>query len=135
MDNELKEKSLHNTDTNSATKNVKDIVFFGDGDTFKLISKASSEAEGWMKSTKAMFTGNGCVVQITTQQRNPDGSYALAEAVSFVPYTMIEEIKNESGEVTGRKLVPLRLTPEKMEEEIRYSVEYQTLTEKIVKNG
>ncbi len=45
-------KSLHNTCANGATKNVKDIVFWGDGDTFKLISKASSESEGWMKSTK-----------------------------------------------------------------------------------
>ena len=47
-------KTLHNTDANGATKNVKDIVFWGNGDTFKLISKASSELEGWMKSTKAM---------------------------------------------------------------------------------
>lgn len=47
-------KSLHNTCSNGATKNVKDIVFWGNGDTFKLISKASSEAEGWMKSTKRL---------------------------------------------------------------------------------
>lgn len=103
-------KSLHNTDTNGAKKNVKDIVFFGDGDTFKLISKASSEAEGWMKSTKAMeIEGVGCVVQTTTQQRNPDGSYALTDAVTFVPNSKIEEIWkiNEEGEskVVGRKLV------------------------------
>lgn len=45
-------KSLHNTDANGAKKNVKDIIFWGNGDTFQLISKASSEAEGWMKSTK-----------------------------------------------------------------------------------
>lgn len=44
----MTEKTLGNTDANGARKNVKDIVFFGDGDTFKLISKASSEAEGWM---------------------------------------------------------------------------------------
>jgi len=103
-------KSLHNTDSNGAKKNVKDIVFFGDGDTFKLISKASSESEGWMKSTKAMeIEGVGCVVQTTTQQRNPDGSYALTDAVTFVPNSKIEEIWkiNEEGEskVVGRKLV------------------------------
>ena len=45
-------KTLHNTDANGAKKNVKDIVFWGNGDTFKLISKASSESESWMKSTK-----------------------------------------------------------------------------------
>ena len=44
------------------------------------------EKEGWMKSTKVMeILHVGCVVQITTQQRNPDGSYAVAEAVTFVP--------------------------------------------------
>ena len=47
-------KTLINTDSNGATKNVKDIIFWGNGDTFKLISKASSVEEGWMKSTKAM---------------------------------------------------------------------------------
>lgn len=34
-------KSLHNTCANGAAKNVKDIIFWGNGDTFKLISKAS----------------------------------------------------------------------------------------------
>ena len=36
-------KTLINTDSNGATKNVKDIIFWGNGDTFKLISKASSQ--------------------------------------------------------------------------------------------
>ena len=64
----IAEKSLHNTCANGARKNVKDIVFWGNGDTFKLISKASSENEGWMKSTKAMQAGTSVVVQVTTQQ-------------------------------------------------------------------
>jgi hypothetical protein len=99
-------KSLHNTTANGARKNVKDIHFWGDGDTFKLISKASSENEGWMKSTKAMeIEGVGCVVQVTTQQRNPDGSYSLSDAVTFVPNAKIEVQKNEAGETIGRKLI------------------------------
>lgn len=82
-----------------------DLVTFGDGDTFKLISKASSQAEGWMKSTKAMeIVGVGCVVQVTTQQRNPDGSYAVAEAVTFVPGVRIVE-DEEDGRVVARWLV------------------------------
>ena len=85
-------KTLHNTDVNGAHKNVPDITVFGNGDMFKLLSKASSEREGWMKSTKAMaILGVGCVVQVTTQQRNPDGSYSLAEAVTFVPGVTIVE--------------------------------------------
>lgn len=79
------EKTLGNTDINGAKKNVKDIVVFGDGDLFKLLCKSSSQQEGWMKSTKVMPVETGCVIQVTTQQRNPDGSYAVAEALTFVP--------------------------------------------------
>jgi hypothetical protein len=93
-------KTLVNTDSNGATKNVKDIVFWGNGDTFKLISKASSLAEGWMKSTKAMqIDGIGCVVQVTTQQGDN-----VAEALTFVPNVRIEEIY-EVGFIVGRKIV------------------------------
>ena len=96
----LEAKTLGNTDANKASKNVKDIVFWGNGDTFKLLSKASSKQEGWMKSTKAMeIPGVGCVVQMTTQQGNN-----VAEAGVFVPGTIIQEIE-ESGEVVGRVLV------------------------------
>jgi hypothetical protein len=53
-----------------------------------------------MKSTKAMEVPNGCVVQVTTQQRNEDGTYAIAEAISFVPGVKLADDKNN-----GRKLV------------------------------
>jgi hypothetical protein len=95
-------KTLVNTDSNGATKNVKDIIFWGDGDTFKLISKASSVEEGWMKSTKAMqIDGIGCVVQVTTQQGDN-----IAEALTFVPGVKVEEIY-EGDVLVGRKLVQL----------------------------
>jgi len=74
-------KSLHNTDVNGAKKNVPDLETFGDSDTFKLLCKASSKSEGWMKSTKAMEIPHvGCVVQVTTQQGDN-----VAEALCFVP--------------------------------------------------
>jgi hypothetical protein len=100
----MKTKSLHNTTANSATKNVKDIQFWGNGDTFQLICKASSEAEGWMKSTKAMPAGSGVVIQVTTQQRNPDGSYAISDAVTFVPHCRIVEELDENGQVINRTI-------------------------------
>ena len=104
--NPLFTKSLHNTTSNGAKKNVKDIQFWGDGDTFKLISKASSEIEGWMKSTKAMYIEHiGCIVQVTTQQRNPDGSYSISDAVTFVPKAEISEVVNVNNEVISRKLI------------------------------
>jgi len=110
-------KSLGNTDANGATKNVKDIEFWGDGDTFKLISKASSKSEGWMKSTKAMFTGTGCVVQVTTQQGDN-----IAEALTFVPgVESIEDI--EDGEVVGRHLEPIETWDRTAKSEIEKATE------------
>lgn len=95
----MKEKTLHNSDVSCAHVNVPDIKVVGNGDMFRLLCKASSVNEGWMKSTKAMQVPGGCVVQVSTQQRNPDGSYAVAEALTFVPNVMIvDDINN------GRKL-------------------------------
>lgn len=94
------EKTFKNTTSDGATKNVRDIKFWGDGDMFKLLSKAWSEEEKWMKSTKAMYIkGAGCVVQVTTQQGDN-----VAEAVTFVPGVFIEEIKDSDGNIIGRKL-------------------------------
>lgn len=94
-------KTLDNTTASQAADKVKDIVFWGDGDTFKLICKASSISEGWMKSTKAMEIPNiGCVVQVTTQQNNN-----VSESVCFVPCAKIEEILDGDKKVIARKLV------------------------------
>ena len=90
------EKTLHKSDISGAKKNVPDTVVYGNGDMFKLLSKASSQREGWMKSTKAMEIPHvGCLVQVTTQQRNPDGSYAVAEALQFVPGVVL--LENAAG--------------------------------------
>lgn len=95
----MTEKTLYNSDVSGARQNVGDLAVVGNGDSFQLLFKASSQAEGWMKSTKAMSLPNGCLVQVTTQQRNPDGSYAIAEALTFVPGVMIVDDVNG-----GRKL-------------------------------
>ena len=94
-------KTLHNSTVSGARKNVSDLKVFGDGDTFKLICKASSAKEGWMKSTKAMeVAGVGCVVQVTTQQGDN-----VAEALTFVPGVKIELIDGDKA--NGRKLASL----------------------------
>lgn len=101
-------KTLDNTTAAQAKDKVKDIVFWGNGDTFKLISKASSNNENWMKSTKAMQIDNvGCVVQVTTQQGNN-----VSEAVTFVSGVKIEETWDspdapKEGKVISRKLVKI----------------------------
>ena len=86
------EKTFKNSDASAAIRNVEDIKFFGNGDTFKLICKASSEKEKWMKSTKAMeIKGVGCVVQVTTQQGDN-----VSEAVCFVPGVKIYTVYDDS---------------------------------------
>ncbi len=94
------EKDLGITDSKAAKENIDDLVIWGDGDTFKLISKAFSQSKGWMKSTNAMQIDNlGCVIQVTTQQGDN-----VAEALSFVPGVRIEEIKNFNT-IIDRKIV------------------------------
>lgn len=95
------EKTLGNTTVNAAKKNVADLAVYGEGDLFKLISKASSQAEGWMKSTKAMQIDDvGVVVQVTTQQGDN-----VAEALTFVPAVKIIEI--DGDKTKGRKIVAI----------------------------
>jgi major membrane immunogen (membrane-anchored lipoprotein) len=95
------EKTLENSDSSGAHVNVSDLVTIGNGDLFQLVAKAYSEKEGWMKSTKAMNTPVGCMIQVTTQQKNSDGSYAIAEALSFISGIHI------SGEIDNRIFIKI----------------------------
>jgi hypothetical protein len=78
----ITEKDLSRTDMEGAEESGMEV--FGDPGAWKCLCKASNAKEGWMKSTKVMQVGSaGCLIQVTTQQKNPDGSYTLAEAVCF----------------------------------------------------
>ena len=92
-------KTLHNSRASGARVNVKDIKFWGNGDMWKLMSKASSKAEGWMKSTKCLMVQHGCLIQVTTQQ----GDH-IAEAVTFVPGVRLVADTDETGEIVGRHI-------------------------------
>jgi hypothetical protein len=98
----MSEKDLGITAVRGAKSNISDLVVYGDGDTFTLLCKASSQEQGWMKSTKVCNVEGGCIVQVTTQQRNPDGSYALAEALTYVPNNHI------NTDVEPRKLEEIK---------------------------
>jgi len=87
-------KSLDISEVKGAKENISDLKIYGDGDTFRLLCKASSEKEGWMKSTKVCNVPDGCIVQVTTQQINPDGSYSCAEALAYVPGAQINVDSN-----------------------------------------
>jgi len=91
-------KTLDNTSAADVKENISDAKFVGNGDTFKLLCKASSKSERWMKSAKAMeIEGVGCVVQVTTQQGEN-----VAEALTFVPNTKIVDDING-----GRKVISI----------------------------
>ena len=95
-------KTMNNTTAKQAKDQVRDIEFWGDGDIWKLVSKASSQSEGWMKSTKAMpILGFGVLVQVTTQQGDN-----IAEAITSVPgASILEYRKSGTGEVVSRRIV------------------------------
>jgi len=83
-------KTLNITEEKGAKASIKDIKIYGNGDTFALLCKASSEKEGWMKSTKVCNVGSDCIVQVTTQQRNIDGNYVIAEALTTLKNANID---------------------------------------------
>ena len=81
-------KTLDVSGMQDLQEKVSDVKGIGDPGIWRLLCKASSEKEGWMKSTKVMLLAGeqgGALIQVTTQQRNRDGTYALAEALVFVP--------------------------------------------------
>lgn len=134
----MENRELGNTTASQAAKNVQDLNIWGDGDLFKLLSKASSKSQGWMKSTKAMeIEGVGCVVQVTTQQLNDtclwplqgpedivDGEYptlsnkdtiknsVIAEALTFVPgVKILTEYESMAEEQVEKVVSSRRLVP------------------------
>ena len=78
-------KTLHNSEASGTKKNVPDVIVYGEEDLFKLLSKASSKEEDWMKSTKGMDVGTGVMVQVSTQQGDN-----VAEALCFIPGARLE---------------------------------------------
>ena len=95
--------NLKNTTNEDTKKNIDDAFIFVYY-CWKLITKFSSESRGTMKSTKAMQCGTSVVVQVTTQQRNPNGSYAIAEALTTVANAYIFEEK-ENNVVIARQIL------------------------------
>lgn len=80
-------KTMTVRDGADLVEKVSDVEVVGNPDAWRLVCKASSQKEGWMKSTKVMQvgtfhnrSGGGCLVQVTTQQ----GEH-VAESVCYVP--------------------------------------------------
>jgi hypothetical protein len=86
----MEKRALNASSENNAHDVIKDLNIEGDPYRWRLVCKAWSEAQGWMKSTKAMdVPGSGVLIQVTTRETGADGHIAIAEAVTFVPMTFL----------------------------------------------
>ena len=80
-----------------ASVQISDLKVEGISDPFKLISKASSDAQGWFKSTKAMEIPDlGVLVQVSTL----DGGIP-AEALAFVPSARLVTVDSKTKIIKG----------------------------------
>ena len=78
------------------TKDVKDSVeIVGKPDQLKLLFKVDGGT--WVRSTKAMNVGRGCVVQMSTKFLTPQGAWNIAEALTYVPDAVIVGEKGGDG--------------------------------------
>lgn len=86
-----------NTETARAANPT--LVVTGDPDAWVLIAKASlAGPNGWMKSTKAMQSVSGVIVQVSTEHRDGSGSVsACAEALAFIPGSTIDRGDGKPG--------------------------------------
>jgi hypothetical protein len=97
----MADKSVNVTSMEDLKTKVSDVEVFGDPGAWKLLGKASSKAQGWMKSTKAMDVPGGVLVQASTQQGG-----AVAEAITFVPGSKTEQVSGNHY-----RLVPISSNP------------------------
>ena len=81
----MTERVLDTAPNNPARQAIVDLKTTGMPDLFRLISKASSNEMGFMRSTKAFDTGDGVVLQVSTLHKG-----VPAESVTFVPGVRIE---------------------------------------------
>ena len=73
-------KTLNVTSSEDLKQKVSDVEIFGNGDLFKLVAKASSKSQKWMKSTKCLNLPTGALIQVSTQNCEN-----VAEALQFIP--------------------------------------------------
>ena len=89
----MAKKTLGVTSNEDLKEKVSDVELAGVYDPWTLIAKASSESQGWMKSTKAMNMPQGVLIQVTTQ----NGDH-VAEALAYVPNTTVMTVINKLNE-------------------------------------
>lgn len=91
------------SDFESYRAEVEDIEIFGD-DLFLLMSKASTEREGWIEATKGMAVTGGVILKTIIKSSDRGREASGSEALLFVPGVTLVDDLNESGEIIGRHL-------------------------------
>jgi hypothetical protein len=85
------------------TKDVKEpVTVVGNPDDMRLLFKAA--AATWERSTKAMDVGHGCIVQVSTKIRVPDGGWNVAEALAYVPDVTIVDSRADGRTLRARAI-------------------------------
>lgn len=64
----------------------------GNENLYKVLYEKCLPKHDYSTTTKVIPVENcGVIVQVSTMQKNPDGSYSLAEALTYVPNACIVE--------------------------------------------
>jgi hypothetical protein len=94
-----------------------DLKKHGNPDQLRLMFKVQSET--WVKSTKAMNVPGGCLVQMSTDRKQRNGSWVSAETSTFLPNAHV--VPDENGNFTIRA-VEQHKSDNKRDPEIRASL-------------
>jgi len=71
---------------------------------FEVISSVSSKSDLLTRTTSAMECGSSVVIQVYTEKRNQDGSYAISESLATVADSYIDIELNADGSVSNRSI-------------------------------
>jgi len=71
---------------------------------FEVISSVSSKSDLLTRTTSAMECGSSVVIQVYTEKRNQDGSYAISESLATVADSYIETLSNRDGSLISRSV-------------------------------
>jgi hypothetical protein len=86
-------RTLNASSPETAKAAISDLEVWGDPDMVKLLAKASSRQQGFMKTMKAVDLGGGVIVQFETQQRCGDtalGEMHVALEANAPALTLVE---------------------------------------------
>jgi len=84
------------TETNDLKQQInrEEVKIFGNPDKLVLLFKA--EGSNWSKSTKAMQVPGGCILQVSTERKGANNTWAVAEALTFIPGAVINGTQSDN---------------------------------------